>query len=149
MIWGTILQKLIGTLPTEVIAYYKEKRKLEHEKKLEIIRGKIAWEKAKTQRASESEGRDHDWELAQIKNSGFKDEWILGLLSIPLITVFIPATQQATLDGFIALESTPQWYQWLILVIFTAVYGIRIYRRKPQPLPETRYITVEEEKDDE
>jgi cation transport ATPase len=148
IIWDTILTKLIGTLPAEVVSYYKEKKKLEQEVDLERLRGKAEYERAKTQRASESEGRDHDWEIESIKNSGWKDEWVLILLSIPLVLVFIPYTQEGVLEGFQTLEQTPQWYQWLILVIFTAIYGIRIYRRRPNSIPETRYITVEEKKDE-
>jgi len=25
---------------------------------------------------------------------------------------------------------TPDWYQWLILSVFAAIYGIRVWRRK-------------------
>jgi hypothetical protein len=73
---------------------------------------------------------DMQWELEQIKNSGWKDEWILGLLSIPLILVFIPKTAPYVLQGFQILEQTPEWYRWLVMLIFTAVYGIRLWRRQ-------------------
>ena len=128
--WQKIIGSLLGTVPSEVIGYYKEKRKLQHEASLEKLRGKIEYEKMKTQRASESEGRDHDWELESIRNSGWKDEWVLILLSIPLVLVFIPYTQPYVMDGFATLEQTPDWYRWLILLIFTAIYGIRIWRRR-------------------
>lgn len=128
--WSTIVSSLLGSVAPSVAEYYIDKQKLKHERKLEQIRGKIAYEKAKTQRASESEGRDHDWEIESIRNSGIKDEWILLLLSIPLVLVFIPYTQPYVMDGFRVLETTPEWYRWLILLIFTSVYGIRIWRRK-------------------
>ena len=131
IIWDTILTKLIGTLPAEVVGYYKQKKQLEQEVELEKLRGKAEYERTKTQRASESEGRDHEWEIESIKNSGWKDEWVLILLSIPLIMVFVPQAQVYVLDGFLTLEQTPQWYQWLILAVFTAIYGIRLWRRKP------------------
>ena len=73
IIWDTILTKLVGTLPETVVSYYKEKKKLEQEVELEILRGKAEYERMKTKRASESEGRDADWELESIRNSGFKD----------------------------------------------------------------------------
>ena len=130
IIWDTILTKLVGTLPETVVSYYKEKKKLEHDIELERLRGKAEWERQKTQRASESEGRDADWELESIRNSGWKDEWVLILLSIPLILVFLPWTQPTVLEGFAALETTPDWYRWLIMIIFTAIFGIRIWRRK-------------------
>ena len=130
IIWDTILTKLVGTLPETVVNYYKEKKKLEQEVELEILRGKAEYERQKTMRASESEGRDADWELESLRNSGWKDEWVLVLLSIPLVLTFIPYTQPTVLEGFAALETTPDWYRWLIMVIFTAIYGIRIWRRK-------------------
>jgi hypothetical protein len=130
MIWDKIVGSVLGTLPGEVVGYYKEKRKLEHDMELEKLKGKIAYEQAKTKRAEESEGRDHDWELESIRNSGWKDEWVLILLSIPLVLVFIPYTQETVMEGFNTLAQTPDWYRWLILVIFSAIFGIRIWRRK-------------------
>lgn len=74
---------------------------------------------------------DMQWEIEQIKNSGWKDEYVLVLLSIPMIGVFIPRVQDAILVGFKYLEQCPEWYRWLILVIFCAIYGIRVWRRQP------------------
>jgi hypothetical protein len=130
LIWDTIVEKLVGKLPESIVEYYKTKRELEHDLELEVLRGKFKYEEMKTQRAAESEGRDADWELESIRNSGWKDEWVLLLLSIPLVLVFIPATQDSVMQGFATLEQTPEWYRWLTMIIFTATYGIRIWRRK-------------------
>jgi len=130
MLWESVVGALLGKVAPEVAGYYRDKQKLEHERKLEILKGKLAYEAAKTARAEASEGRDHEWELESIKNSGWKDEWILILLSIPLVLVFIPQAQGYILIGFQNLAQTPDWYQWLVMLIFTAVYGIRIWRRK-------------------
>ena len=73
---------------------------------------------------------DNSWELEQIRNSGWKDEFVLILLSIPLILCFHPETVMYVELGFAALDKTPDWYQWLILAVFAAIYGIRIWRRK-------------------
>ena len=69
-------------------------------------------------------------EIEQIKNSGWKDEAVLVTLLIPLWLCFIPYTVVYVEKGFNALSLTPDWYQWLILVIFAAIYGVRIWRRK-------------------
>jgi hypothetical protein len=131
MLWGAVVNALLGKVAPKVADYYIEKQALEHSLKVEQLRGKIAWEQALTKRASESEGRDHDWEMARLEDArhSYKDEWVLFLLSIPLILVFIPQTQQYVLDGFSVLDKTPQWYQWMIGLIFTAIYGIRTWRR--------------------
>lgn len=128
--WEALVGKLLGSFGSEVAGYYRDRQKLKHDMELEKLRGKIEWEKAKTQRASESEGRDHEWEKLSIQNSGWKDEWVLILLSIPLVLVFIPWTQEYILIGFNNLSKTPDWYQWLVMLIFTAIYGIRLWRRK-------------------
>lgn len=73
---------------------------------------------------------DAAWELEQIKNSGYKDEWVLLVISVPLVGCFIPSIAPHILRGFEVLAKTPDWYQWLIMLIFTAVYGIRLWRRQ-------------------
>lgn len=128
--WATIVAKLIGGAAPKVADYYIKKQELKHQRELAKIEGKIAYEKAKTQRAEASEGRDAEWEKLSIQNSGWKDEWVLVLLSIPLVLVFIPQTQPIVMEGFATLEQTPDWYRWLTLMIFAAIYGIRVWRRK-------------------
>ncbi len=128
--WEAIISKLLGSFSETAAQVYLEKRRLKTEIKLEEMRGKIEWQKALTKRASESEGRDHEWGLEHIKNSGWKDEAVLILISIPLPFVFVKQTQQAVLEGFRILEQTPLWYQGLVVTIYLAIYGIRKWRRQ-------------------
>jgi len=130
MWYEKLIAGLFGETAGAYIEYRATKRRLKQEVQLEEIRGKIAYQQAKSQRASDSEGRDHEWEVESIRNSGWKDEWVLLLLSIPLVLVFIPATQPYVAVGFDHLENTPEWYRWLTTMIFSAIYGIRIWRRK-------------------
>ena len=132
--WTAIISKLLGSFSETAAEVYIEKKRLKQEVELEKLRGKIAWETALTKRAEASEGRDAEWEIARIKDSGWKDEWVLILLSIPLVLSFVPQTVVYVQMGFAALASTPDWYQWLIMLIFTAIYGIRIWRREINPL---------------
>ena len=128
--WSLIVSKLLGSFSEKVADVYLEKVRLKSEIKLEVLRGKAAYERAKTERAAQSEGRDHEWELESIRNSGWKDEFVMLVLSIPMILVFIPYTQAFIEKGFTALEGTPDWYRWLVVMIYTATFGIRIWRRK-------------------
>lgn len=128
--WESIVTALLGKVAPSVAEYYIQKQQLKHDIELEKLKGKRAWEEAKTRRASESEGRDHEWELLAIQNSGWKDEYVTILMSIPLVLVFIPKMQPYILDGFTALESTPVWYQVLAATILAAAVGIRWWRRK-------------------
>jgi hypothetical protein len=83
-----------------------------HQRRIELIKQGLA--------------ADATWEIEQIRNSGGKDEWVLGVISIPLVGCFIPGLDTYMLRGFNVLGQTPDWYQWLILLIFTAIYGIRV-----------------------
>jgi hypothetical protein len=128
--WSSIVGALLGKVAPKVADYYIQKQTLKQEVELEVLRGKAAYEQAKTQRASESEGRDHDWEIESIRNSGWKDELVIIVLTIPMCFVFIPGLAPYVLEGFRVLETTPDWYRWLILMIYAATFGIRVWRRK-------------------
>ena len=127
--WAKIIASLTGQTVEAVLEYKAAKAKAKSDIKLEILRGKAAYEAAKTLRAENSEGRDHEWELASIANSGWKDEWVLIVLSIPMILVFIPWTQPFIASGFAALDTTPLWYRTTVMTIYLATFGIRLWRR--------------------
>lgn len=110
--------------------YFNRKQEIkaqEHDNQIKLL---AAQGERAAQNVSEGRAADAAWELEQIRNSGWKDEYVLLLLSIPLILVFIPATQPAVLRGFEVLSQTPEWYRWLVVMIFAAIYGIRIWRRQ-------------------
>jgi len=127
--WSKIIATLTGQTVEAVLEYKNTKRRLKANIQLEILKGKAAYEQQKTMRAMQSEGHDHDWEMASIKNSGWKDEFVLIVLSIPMILVFIPYVQPFIAVGFTNLESTPDWYRWLVMMIYAATFGIRVWRR--------------------
>ena len=69
-----------------------------------------------------------DWEriMAQGTQNSWKDEYLVGLFSIPLILVFTGEKgRQIVAEGFVALESMPEWYQYTLGVIVAASFGVR------------------------
>ena len=69
-----------------------------------------------------------DWEriMAQGSQSSWKDEWLTILFSIPLVLVFVGDTgREIVANGFAALETMPEWYQYTLGVIVAASFGIR------------------------
>jgi len=143
MLWEAIVGKLIGQAAPKVADYFinKAERKAEfkleqirqiHEIELRKLEGKAAWEAAKTKRAIQSEGFDHEWEKMSLMqhSKGWKQYFVLIVVSIPAIGAFIPYYQPYISEGFVSLEATPLWYQVLLTSIFFAVYGIRVYRRQ-------------------
>src|SRR3972149_2937899 len=104
-ILGNILGKIVGgDAGAQVIGYFNKRQELKQQLSLAKLEGEIAAQRAKNEYRVKDLEYDAQWELEQIKNSGYKDEFTLLLLSIPLVLVFIPPTQQLVLDGFAVLE---------------------------------------------
>ena len=131
-LWGSIVEALVGKVAPAVAEHYRQKQEQKHQIEMEKLRGKMEWEKAKTMRAEASEGRDHDWEMQAMRlhSKGWKDDAVLVAVMYPLVLSFVPGFSQHATAGFAVLAQTPEWYRWLVLAIFTAIYGIRIWRRQ-------------------
>lgn len=130
-IWGTILSKIVGEgVGGKIVDYYARKAEIKAQAEIKKLELDDAIHKRRLELISQGLTADATWELEQIRSSGWKDEYVLVILSIPLIGCFIPFTASYILAGFDILKQTPDWYQWLIVIIFAAVYGIRLYRRQ-------------------
>ena len=127
--WAKIIATLTGQTVEAVLNYKSAKMQLKADIVLEKLRGKAAYERAKSERAVISEGRDAEWESQSIANSGWKDEWVIIIMSIPMILSFIPWTQPFVVQGFVALDATPLWYRTTVMTIYLATFGIRLWRR--------------------
>ena len=79
-------------------------------------RGRIA--EAKTQAQIENQGK-------VIENSGWKDEYIVLIWSIPAIMAFVPGAQEFSQQGFENLRQAPEWYIIGWISISLAIYGIK------------------------
>jgi hypothetical protein len=69
-----------------------------------------------------------EWEkiMAQGSQNSWKDEWLTILFSVPLVLCFTGEWGRQTVsDGFTALESMPEWYQYTLGVIVAASFGVR------------------------
>ena len=126
----SVIANLIGNIGGKVVEAVDNRGKRKHEDRMKAMEIEEMRHKKQLEMVIRGQEMDNSWELEQIKNSGWKDEFVLLLLSIPLILSFIPGTVGYVEAGFEALAKTPQWYQWLILAVFAAIYGIRIWRRK-------------------
>jgi len=126
----SILGSVLGNLGGKVVEAIDSRGQRKHEQKVQALELEKLRHSKQIELIQQGQQMDNAWELEQIKNSGWKDEFVLLLLSIPLVMSFIPEMQPYVVDGFAALSTTPEWYQWLILAVFTAVYGIRVWRRK-------------------
>lgn len=63
--------------------------------------------------------------------NGWKDEFVLVIVSLPILVLayavfFGDAMMKEKLDIFFQyFNGLPQWYQWLLIGIFGAIYGLK------------------------
>lgn len=72
-----------------------------------------------------SNDADQAISIAQINNSGWKDEWFTVLFSIPLLLAFFPPAVPFVMQGFAALSQMPVWYKGFLGAAVGAAFGVR------------------------
>jgi len=87
----------------------KAKQQAIHEKDIEIIKSVTSWEEIQ----------------AANSQTSFKDEWFTLVLSVPLIGAFIPVMVPYVLEGFIVLESMPDYYKAMLGAAVAASFGLK------------------------
>ena len=98
------------------------------ETKAAEVKVKVARAEAEAQIMVSRATSEADWEkiMAQGSQDSWKDEWLTILFSIPLILVFTGDWGRGVVsDGFVALQSMPEWYQYTLGVIVAASFGVR------------------------
>lgn len=115
----------MGGAAEQIGEYFREKQKLKHELVLAKLRGKAELVKAQYQARAQAMQNEHNWEMAQIRNSGVKDEIVLAIIGAPYVGAFVPGVQDYILVGFQYLAQMPAWAVGLTVAIFLAIYGIR------------------------
>lgn len=106
--WSIILKPLID-LAGGYLQGRKEIQQATIQKEVQVLQNEANW----------------DTVQAEASKSSWKDEWLTLLISIPMIMAFIPGTHDIVSEGFKNLESCPDWYQYLIGVVFAASFGIK------------------------
>lgn len=116
---GGAVSSLLGIGTEWVRANQKRKTaKLEHELTLEKAKTDSQVKKIQT-----SQEADIAWEQTSLDQSGWKDEFLLILYSIPLVLCFIPEYATYVESGFAILEQTPEWYQYSLGLMVASTYG--------------------------
>lgn len=103
-----IITSLLG-LGTTWLENRQELAKAKNEKETELVRQAGSWEEI------HAKGSINSW----------KDEYWTIIFSIPLVLVFFPSMVDTVMEGFAALEKTPEWYRYLVGVLVLASVGIR------------------------
>tara|TARA_E500000081_G_scaffold150050_1_gene177961 strand:+ start:138 stop:527 length:390 start_codon:yes stop_codon:yes gene_type:complete len=103
------------------------------------LNGKVETKAAETRmKVSEADARakimisaansEADWEkiMAQGSQNSWKDEYLVGLFSIPLVLSFCGEWGRKVVeDGFAALSTMPDWYSYTLGVIVASSFAVR------------------------
>ncbi len=111
---------IIGSLIDGVVGIFKGKQ----DRKMEKVKGHI-------ERIERSDNKEAEWEKiqAEASKSSWKDEFWTVILAIPLVLCFFPQTVPYIEQGFVVLETMPDYYKaWLGLAI-AAAFAVRVVKK--------------------
>jgi len=88
---------------------------------------KVAQARAKAVVAEKVATGEVQWEksMADATDSSWKDEFALVVLLLPAILVFIPSLTEYVREGFLVLNTLPEWYQYLLFIAVSSSFGIK------------------------
>lgn len=67
------------------------------------------------------------WNQKSIENSGWKDDWLTILFSVPMVLAFFPSAVDAVMAGFKALSLMPEWYKGAVSLMIASAFGYQKY----------------------
>tara|TARA_R110001606_G_scaffold321588_2_gene468506 strand:- start:947 stop:1390 length:444 start_codon:yes stop_codon:yes gene_type:complete len=129
-----MITSVLGPIISGVSTYFTSRQKIKEVelegtiavKKAEA-NAKIAVSEAKIRMAVEgrADTADLDKMAMQDMRTSYKDEYLLGLFSIPMILAFIPEYADVALKGFTVVDSMPEWYKWVFIGMVLVIFGLR------------------------
>lgn len=119
--WQTIL----GTFLGPVADYFKQRAQDKHDEVMKQKEIDDAVHARTVDQIKTAESYEEAWNLAQINNSSWKDEWFTIILSVPLVLAFIPKMVPYLTSGFAALEQMPLWYRGFLATAVAAAFGFQ------------------------
>jgi hypothetical protein len=131
-----VIRDIVAGLSGPVVTYFTRRAELKQSRFEAKLQLEIAIGDRQAKLISEGLAADANWEMEfarQAANSN-KDEWVLGVLSVPAILCFIDLPlingPKIVLSGFASLGEAPVWYSILLCSVFASTVGIRWWRRK-------------------
>lgn len=116
---------IIGAIAGTVGSVFKswlETRKVKAEGKIKLAQARVDARVKKEEQKGEMDiqsmkGMQYSW----------KDEYLLVLMSGPIIMAFIPPLAEYALRGFEIVNQMPDWYKWAWTGIVAATFGLRTW----------------------
>ncbi|MCG9753219.1 hypothetical protein L1D54_22525 [Vibrio brasiliensis] len=84
---------------------------------------------AKVKRLANGEEKAADLDELSIKDRGWKDEFILLVVFVPLMLSFLPDYAPTVAAGFEALQSIPDYYWYVVAAVVIDTLGMRAMLR--------------------
>ena len=100
---------LVGELATTWMKGKTEEAKVKQEVKIKAMQSEENWEKM----------------MAEGSKTSWKDEWFVIVLSIPMIGAFIPSLVPYIQQGFVVLNSMPEYYKGFLAAAIAASFGLK------------------------
>jgi len=130
MSWLSFLEPVVALVKDPIMEYQKRKTlKAELEAKLleKQAETKMKMMDYQVELAKQGMKIEADWDLnaqKQMENT-WKDEYLLFLLTLPIIGSFIPQIQDYVVVGWGYIAKAPEWYIFSFLGIVAATFGLR------------------------
>lgn len=133
---GKVLGKTIGGLAAPVLGYLQRRAELKQARFEAQLKMEQALGDRQAQLIREGLAADANWEMefARQAATSNKDEWILAIVSIPVVLCFIKAGPfdgpSIVALGMASLNETPWWFQAIMGSMFLHTIGVRWWRRR-------------------
>lgn len=114
---GSILE--IGK---ELVSGWRERRRIQAEGSVRIEQARVD---ATVKQIESNDAMDGKLEEISLSTRTWKDEYLLLITTSPVVLVFFPAAVDDIQAGFAALASLPEWYMWIVLMIYVDTFGFR------------------------
>ncbi len=126
------LLDFVGEIVKPIGDYFGRRQEIKAQKHTNELKALEAQGERAAQLIRDGLAADMAWETEFAKQAAnsWKDEYVLLIVSIPLVLAFVPGMDAYVAAGFAAFAGTPLWYQVMVQTVFYATYGIRLWRRQ-------------------
>ena len=87
---------------------------------------KVAGAVAANKLAETGQTQEYNLDMVAMKQmeKSFTDDLMIALLLAPVVMAFIGYAEEVK-AGFLAFESMPDWFQWLVIGVYVVKFGLR------------------------
>lgn len=127
MPWSLLI-KAVKFVFTGVVDSIKQNRAIKAQQVASAHSLQLATTQARIERLRDSEHAVGVWDQIALKQSGFKGDFMLIVITAPLILCFIPGAAPYVAEGFAALNaSVPAWWITAFAAAVAVSFGIKSF----------------------